>query len=444
MDELRAHRQPEPVAQLGGLPPADVRQRLGRLPERREEIPGVARVVGDDRLGGVDHLGHLVDHAVGVDRRLVGGELRTPLVEPLFTNFLDLAGHVVEPAAIAVQSVVDGVDQRLEREAGVADQRVLGVDVLVDIGGIERRVDDRLVLGLGEGEPVGGVGEATADPEDDVGLAHEVGELAGLALARGAQRERVVLGERALAVEAGRHRRLEALRELLEGVPALRVVDALAREDHGTFGLEEHVGDLLDALGVGARAVRRGGLVVELALEVHPEHVLGDLDQRRLWAAVSRRAERAAHRFPDGLGVGELLTGLGDVLVVDQRVELGLDVGLRLVVARRDRDHRRRLAVGLGDPTERVLGAGTVLAGEPRDLVARGQPADRVGHVGGGSLLAGDDRPDPRLLGRARVEQRVAREAEQVLYPFLLQRVRDGVVDVHGRYPNGGRRPPLR
>ena len=66
--ELGAHGQAEPVAELGGLAPAEVGERRGRLPERRHLVAGAAGVVGDDGLLLVDHSVQLGDHPVRIDR----------------------------------------------------------------------------------------------------------------------------------------------------------------------------------------------------------------------------------------------------------------------------------------------------------------------------------------------------------------------------------------
>ena len=58
-DELGPHREPEAVAELRGLAPADVAERRGRDPERRDLVARAAGVVGDDRVVEVDRAREL-------------------------------------------------------------------------------------------------------------------------------------------------------------------------------------------------------------------------------------------------------------------------------------------------------------------------------------------------------------------------------------------------
>ncbi|MDP7166660.1 MAG: hypothetical protein QF701_02710 [Nitrospinota bacterium] len=68
-----AHREAEAGAQLVGFPPPEVGSRPVGLVERHHFVAGVARVVGDDRAGGIDGLHELPNHPVGVDRAFAGG-----------------------------------------------------------------------------------------------------------------------------------------------------------------------------------------------------------------------------------------------------------------------------------------------------------------------------------------------------------------------------------
>src|SRR5438093_1593043 len=122
----------------------------------------------------------------------------------------------VNPTArTPAQAVLHLGDERLEREAGVADQGELGGDVLVEIRRVERRVDDPLARG--HRDAVVGRGEATADAEDQVGVRQEVVEVLSDRPSARAERQVMGLRERALALEARRHRRLEGLDKLAEG-----------------------------------------------------------------------------------------------------------------------------------------------------------------------------------------------------------------------------------
>mgnify|MGYP006876388745 CR=1 FL=1 len=122
--------------------------------------------------------------------------------------------------------------------------------------------------------------------------------------------------------------------------------------------------------------------------------------------------ERPSDYLDDGVGVVQLLCGLGDVFVVEPGVELRVDVDFRALVAPRERDHWYRLGIRLRDPPEGVLGARPVLTAEHPDVVAGGDSRDGIGHVRGRPLLPDDDGADTGLLGGAGVEQWVRREAK--------------------------------
>ena len=117
------------------------------------------------------------------------------------------------------------------------------------------------------------------------------------------------------------------------------------------------------------------------------------------------------------------------MLVVEERVEVGRDVGEAPRIAAGQHHDRHRVAVGLGHAAEGVLGAGPVLHGEDADPLARGDAADRVGHVQAGALLAHDDGADVGLGGR--LDDRVDRIADQELGTFALQDLGDGGDRLH-------------
>ena len=93
-------------------------------------------------------------------------------------------------------------------------------DVLVEMVGIERRVNDLLALRHRDGEIA--FGEAAADAEDHICLVEEVPHGLGHRQSTGAERERMILREGALAAEAGRDRRAKKLGELAQSAPGAR------------------------------------------------------------------------------------------------------------------------------------------------------------------------------------------------------------------------------
>src|SRR5262249_44283580 len=96
---------------------------------------------------------------------------------------------------------------------GVSEDRIVGRVALVEIALVVGRVNDGLSSWQRRGHAV--LREATAHAEDDVGLREERVNGAGHhAAAPGAEGQRVILRERALALEGGHDRSLQELGEL--------------------------------------------------------------------------------------------------------------------------------------------------------------------------------------------------------------------------------------
>ena len=122
--QLRAHGDAEPVAELGRLAPAHVGAGLRRLPERHHLLARAAGIVGHDDVVAVDGAHQIADHAVLVDRRLVGIEMLGPFRQPRLLARRDLLLERGERIAAARGALLpaDLRDQRVEHQPGVADQ----------------------------------------------------------------------------------------------------------------------------------------------------------------------------------------------------------------------------------------------------------------------------------------------------------------------------------
>src|SRR5438067_1579921 len=174
--ELRAHRDAETVAELCRLAPAEIGERRLADPEGRDLVAWATGVVGDDRVLDVDRVQQIPDNAVGGDRRAVGGQPMLPLAEPLFSVTGDLArdgGGAV--ARLALEPILDLLEQRVERQAGIADRRQIDGDILVDRIGIQGRVRD--LLPLRHRRAKARAGEAVANAEDEIGVLQEMPEM---------------------------------------------------------------------------------------------------------------------------------------------------------------------------------------------------------------------------------------------------------------------------
>ena len=293
--------------------------------------------------------------------------------------------------------------------------------------GIQRGLDHHLALG--HRHAVVRRGEAAADAEDHVRAHQEVVELLADRAAARAERQRVVFGERALALKARRHRRLEQLGQLAELRPRLRVVDALARVDDRALGLDEHAGHFRHRLGIRAGARAERGRVGERLGHVLLEDVDGNFHEDRTRPAVLHLGEGAAHRVRHLARQQHLLAPLGDVPVVERGVEIRRDVGDPPRIAPGEHDDGDRVAVGLGHAAEAVLRARPVLHREHADLLAGADAGDGVGHVEPDALLPYDDRADVGLGGR--LDDGVDGIADEERDSLALQDLRDGGGGLH-------------
>ena len=210
-------------------------------------LPASCVMIVRDDVHGVHQV---PDHPVRRERLRRLREARLPLGEPRRLRLADALGHRARPPArLAVEPVLDLHEQRVEHQTGVADQRMVRPDVLGQVRGIERRVDE--LLSLRHRHAVVRRGEAAADPEDHVGVVQELAHRLRHRPPAGTERQRVRLGERALPLEARRDRALQELGEGSQPLPGLRVVHALPRVDDRPLGGHQHAGDLADRHRVG-------------------------------------------------------------------------------------------------------------------------------------------------------------------------------------------------
>ena len=270
----------------------------------------------------------VAQRAVGVDRRVVGVRLVRPVLAPLAVDLGDLRGDRVGAASGTGNQLAHLGDDRLEHQRGVANDALGDFDLVVEVFGVERRVD--VVRTLGHLQAEAGLGEGATDAEDDVGVSQELVHRLGEGAAAGAERERVRLGEGALALQRGGDRRLEQLGQLPELVPGPGVVDALAGVDHGALGVDQRLRGLARVCRIGTGAVGGRRRVVDRFIDLRAPEVAGDLQHNRPLAAVLGVGEGAAHGVGQVVGVGQLLGPLAHVLEVDQTRE----VGATLVCAR--------------------------------------------------------------------------------------------------------------
>ena len=177
-------------------------------------------------------------------------------------------------------------------------------------------------------------------------------------------------------------------------------------------------------LALGDWAVRE-----RVARKLGRGDVLRHFQEHRAPAPVPEMREGAGQHLGNPLDQIDVRGPLGDALVVPRRAERrrhSLPPG-RLPAGEEQEGYG--VGEGLGDASEGVLRAGAALHGEDADPLAVGYPAEAVGHVDAGALLAADDGPDALLS--ARLDQRLKRIAGHPLDALGPQYLRDDRVAVH-------------
>jgi len=298
---------------------------------------------------------------------------------------------------------------------------------LVDVAGVVGRMDNSLA-----GRHAGTewrLGQARADREHHVGLRHPVGVHLRPRTGRSAERQRVALGDGALAGIGCGDRGRNELGKRREPVARLGVDHAGAGKNHRVLRREQHLCGLFHRVGVGRDALDRDGLVIELALELGVVHLVRDFDQRRAGLARAHGVVSAAHQ------IGQLLDIMGERrplrhgAVGVSGAEHWAQVLPRQRQAARHDQERHVLRIGLGHARIRVLDAGAGLGREHAVLLAALDAAIAVGEADADALLAAQDRPDAER--GARLDDLVARIARQEFRALALEDFGDDLCAFH-------------
>ena len=182
---------------------------------------------------------------------------------------------------------------------------------------------------LGHGHTVAGGREAAADAEDQVRVVQEMVQRFGDRAPAGAQRQGMRLRKRALPLQARGHWRFQQFRQLAQLRPRPRVVHPLPRIEHRPLGCYQGCRDLGHGARVRPRPQARRGRISPAVRHFLVEEVVGQLDQHRSRTAIAHLREGAPHGVGHRLGQDHLLSPLGDVLIVEERAEVGRDVESR-------------------------------------------------------------------------------------------------------------------
>ena len=217
--------------------------------------------MGDDGVFRRDRLHEVPHDPIGVDRRLVVGELGPPFGQPSVPLRLDFPGHRLVPAAAGPHHLPAGFDHLTQHKLGVSHYGMVDVVVLVDVPRVVGCLDHRLARGNVHGHSV--FGEAAPYAEHQVGPAHEVEQGARHDPRSAAQGQVVGFREGALAQQGGHDWYLKQLGQLNQLIGGLGVEHALAGVNHRVLGLAQCSCRRLDVPGICLGADRPAGLVVE-------------------------------------------------------------------------------------------------------------------------------------------------------------------------------------
>ena len=162
---LGTHDRPQAEAQLGRVTPAQVASGCGRFVDRHQLVAWVARVVGDDCRGRIGDGHEIGDHAVGVQRCVVGTQFCRPAGVPRGGGFCDMGFDLCpfRATVLVAQLALEFLEQSDGGQLRVSQQGDIGDVVFVEITWIVGVVNDSLAGGNVRGEDT--AGEAAAQGE---------------------------------------------------------------------------------------------------------------------------------------------------------------------------------------------------------------------------------------------------------------------------------------
>ena len=348
-------------------------------------------------MAGVDHHDRVIWYEfreiaaqpLGADRHRVRAERVLVLRPPLRNEFLRLLHPGV---ALGGGLLVGQRHHARERRFGIAVderfQRIVAAQAFrLDVDLDRARADLRH-----RPEMRGHAAGLAADEAHEVGLVHgPVGALARVG-ADNADRQRMHARNRILAVERGRDRDLQCLRQRHQFGRRSRRAHATARDDDRPLGRLEDRQRLGDAGLVGHRTKRRHARELRLDQRLHLGRVLihlafvaAELQMYRARGAGSRHAERLAKHVREARDIVDGRVHLRHRLerrhIVDFLIDLA-ELGLGIAAAG-EGDHRRMRQPGIAQSGREVQRADHL---RHADAGFAGCARVAVSHVGGGRL----------------------------------------------------------
>ena len=417
---------------MRALAPADVAVGRGGDVERHDLVAGRASVVGDHAVVVVQHLVHLVNHPVRRERGVVVREIGLPLGEPCVFGFLDADAHAGAAALFADQTL-DGIDQRRQRELGVADQADVRGGVLVDLVVGDHRVDEELAAR--EALSVGRGGERCADREQHVAIVQPLARRTGGGASAGADRKRMAFVEGGLAGHRRVHGRVEQLGQDAQFVGGIGGHHAGAGPDQRFLGVHQVFGGIGYGPGGGCveRRLRRSvGAFGALGHGRHA-HVRRHFHQHRPRPPGAQGMEGAPHHMAGLVRAGDDLDSLQHRLPGSCRDGVRTHEEHVQRIAARQRQNRHVVRIGLGQTADRVLRAGLGLHRHHAEALAIRHSGEAVCGHHRAALVPKGHRADALL--RHGFDEGIGRIAGHPAHPFLLEDAGDVIDAVHGEAP---------
>ena len=439
MRDLRADRSRETIAHRAE--PAAGEPAVGAVEMEMLRRPHLvlADFSGDDRIAAAGRVEQRLDRALRHDFGAIlflFGKVEAAGGAPA----VDAAPPFAEVARL-ITLVAPRGDQRIERAPGIADDREVDGDDLVDRASVDVDVD---LFGIGR-ESVEAAGdavvEARADCDDQVGAVHRHVRFIGAVHAEHAEPLVIVRRE-----STEPHQRRGDWRAGERDQLAQRRAGVGAGVDHPAAGVEDRAlggGDHRGGLG------DRGGVGIDLraiAFMVDPVgdrigagrdlDILRNVDHDRAGTAMGRDIKGLVQDRAEAVGVHHQIIMLGAVARDADGVafleRVGADQRRRNLPGQHD--HRDRVEQRVGDAGDGIGRAGP--RGDEHDAGLAGRARIALGGVGRGLFVADEDVLDRRVLEKRVVDRkhRAARIAEHRIDPKVDQRLNHHVGTAHFRH----------
>ncbi len=248
-----------------------------------------------------------------------------------------------------------------EHELGVAENSQIGGEGLVQVARVVGRVDVPLSGWEYRGRDAV-ASKAAPHTQHEIGFVQDMATGPGEGAAARPERQRMVLGKCALAVERRHDGGLQQLGELAQLIGCIGVKDALPGQDHRTGGVEQHLGRIVNVAFVAGRpAGAHRPVLVRVYRNLNAGHVGGHFHHDRSGPPVFELGESTPHDVADLVRQLHLFNRFGNRGVAAARFEHRKQLRGLARVAERQKQHWSRVRKGGGDAGEGIFRARPVL-----------------------------------------------------------------------------------